>query len=198
MYYNGSNIFLFVNAKKIYQFKAKDSEIKKFPLCLGNISGDFSANNMRKTGLSGCVYGFPIDYRTFDTINTINIHKYLMKKRYKIMFGLIKKKFIGLLSSLVVNASSHTKCVSLSNQKCNIESAFINLHPNEYRQELHYPPFTVKLDKYVGSCNTLNDVSNSTALRYGFFLEKTLKKSTCDIMIRIIIIFSNQIFLQLI
>ena len=46
--YNGSNSFLFVNATKIYQFKAKDSEIKKYTLCLGNISGDFSANNMQK------------------------------------------------------------------------------------------------------------------------------------------------------
>ena len=46
LHYNGSNSFLFVNATKIYQFKAKDSEIKKYPLCLGNISGDFSANNM--------------------------------------------------------------------------------------------------------------------------------------------------------
>ena len=114
------------------------------------------------------------------------------------MFGLIKKIFIGLLSSLVVNASSHTECVSLSNQKCNIESTFINLHLNEYSQELHYHPFTVKLDKCVGSYNTFNDLSNSTALRYGSFLEKTSKKSTYDIMIRIIITFSNQIFLQLI
>ena len=45
---NGSNSFLFVNVTKIYQFKAKDSEIKKYPLCLGNISGDFSANNIKK------------------------------------------------------------------------------------------------------------------------------------------------------
>ena len=29
LHYNGSNSFLFVNATKIYQFKAKDSEIKK-------------------------------------------------------------------------------------------------------------------------------------------------------------------------
>ena len=36
-HYNGSNSFLFVNATKIYQFKAKDSEIKIYPLCLGNI-----------------------------------------------------------------------------------------------------------------------------------------------------------------
>ena len=47
-HYNGSNSFLFVNATKIHQFKAKDFEIKKYPLCLENISVDFSANNMKK------------------------------------------------------------------------------------------------------------------------------------------------------
>ena len=36
---------------------------------------------------------------------------------YKIRFGLIKKIFIGLLTSLV-DGSNRTKCVSLSNQKC--------------------------------------------------------------------------------
>ena len=36
----------------------------------------------------------------------------------------------------------------------------INLHPNEYSQELHYYPFAVKFDRCVGSCNTLNDLSN--------------------------------------
>ena len=30
----------------------------------------------------------------------------------------------------------------------------INLHPNEYSQELHYYPFTDKLNRCVGSCNT--------------------------------------------
>ena len=43
----GATVFLFVNATKIYQFKAKDSEIKKYLLCLGNISGVFSANIMK-------------------------------------------------------------------------------------------------------------------------------------------------------
>ena len=51
-HYDRSNSFLFVNATKIYQFKAKDSEIKKYPLCLGNISGDFSANNMEQNTIS--------------------------------------------------------------------------------------------------------------------------------------------------
>ena len=48
LHYNGRNSFLFVNATKIYQSKAKDSKIQKYPMCLGNISGDFSANNMKK------------------------------------------------------------------------------------------------------------------------------------------------------
>ena len=49
LHYNGSNSFLFVNATKIYQFKAKNFEIKKCRLCLGNISGNISANNMKKS-----------------------------------------------------------------------------------------------------------------------------------------------------
>ena len=48
LHYDGSDSFLFVNATKIYQFKPKDSEIEKYPLCLGNISENFSANNMEK------------------------------------------------------------------------------------------------------------------------------------------------------
>ena len=47
LHYSGSNSFLFPNATKIYQFKPKDSEIEKYPMCLGNISKDFTANNMK-------------------------------------------------------------------------------------------------------------------------------------------------------
>ena len=71
------------------------------------------------------------------------------------MFGLIKKIFIGLLTGLV-NGSDHTKCVLLSNQKCMIQP---NLLSNEYSQEFHYYPFAVKLDRCIGSYNTLNDLS---------------------------------------
>ena len=41
-------VFLFVNAKKIYQFKRKHSEINKYLLCLENISGNFSPYSMKK------------------------------------------------------------------------------------------------------------------------------------------------------
>ena len=66
---------------------------------------------------------------------------------------------MGLLIS-IVNASNHRKCMSLSNQKFMIQPTLINLHPNDYSQEFHYYPFSVKLGKCVGSCNTLNDLSN--------------------------------------
>ena len=80
---------LFVNTTKIYQLKAKDSEIKKnYPLCLGNTSGDFSVNKMKKkkqkikktTGLNGCVYNLSADFRTFNICNVIGISKYIIKK----------------------------------------------------------------------------------------------------------------------
>ena len=41
-----------------------------------------------------------------------------------------------------------------------IQPTLINLHPNEYSQEFHYNLSAVKLDRCVGSCNTLNDLSN--------------------------------------
>ena len=79
------------------------------------------------------------------------------------MFGIIKKMFVVLLSS-IGNASNHTKCVSLSNQKCKIQPALINWHSNKYSQEFDCYPFSVKLDRCVGSCNTLNDLSNKACI----------------------------------
>ena len=76
------------------------------------------------------------------------------------MFGINKKKMFIVLLTGLLNRSNHTKCVSLSNLKCKIQPTLINLHPNEFSQELHYYPFTVKLDRFVGSSNTLNDLSN--------------------------------------
>ena len=75
------------------------------------------------------------------------------------MFWFIKKMFIVLLTS-IVNASSHIKCVSLSNQIYTTQPTLINLHPNECTQGLRYYPFAVKLDRCTRSFNTLNDLSN--------------------------------------
>ena len=46
--YNGANSYLFVNDTKIHKFKGNDSEIVATPLCLGNISKDWSEDNMKK------------------------------------------------------------------------------------------------------------------------------------------------------
>ena len=62
LHYNGASSYLFVNGIKIHEFKAKDTEIVASPLCLGNISKDFSVDNTKKTGLNGYVYDFSVDY----------------------------------------------------------------------------------------------------------------------------------------
>ena len=84
LHYNGANSYLFVNGTEIIKFKAKYSEIVATPLCLGNISKDFYADNMKKTGLNGYVYDFSVDYDAIAVDEILDIHKYLMKKWYSI------------------------------------------------------------------------------------------------------------------
>ena len=80
LHYNGANSYLFVNGTEIYKFKAKDSEIVATPLCLGNISKDWSVDNMKDTRLNGHVYDFSVDYNAIAVDDIKYIHKYLMKK----------------------------------------------------------------------------------------------------------------------
>ena len=74
LHYNGSKSFLFVNGIKIYQFKAKDSEIKRYTLYLENISKIFSVDNMKKTRLKGYVYDFSVDYNDIAVDDIPYIH----------------------------------------------------------------------------------------------------------------------------
>ena len=55
---NGATSYLFVNGREIHKFKAKDSETLAYLLCLGNISKDWSIDDIKKTGLKGHVYDF--------------------------------------------------------------------------------------------------------------------------------------------
>ena len=74
-------VFLFVNATKVYQLKANDSEIKDYALCLGNVSKDFTTNNLKKkTGLKGVVKFFFVDFNPIDNNDIKDIHKYLMER----------------------------------------------------------------------------------------------------------------------
>ena len=47
LHYNGANSYLFVKGAEIIKFKAKDSEIAATPLCVGNISKDWSVDNTK-------------------------------------------------------------------------------------------------------------------------------------------------------
>ena len=80
MHYNGANSYLFVNSTEIIKFIGKDSEIVATPLCLGNISKDFSVDNMKKTGLNGHVYDFSVNYDAIAVDDILDIHNSLMKK----------------------------------------------------------------------------------------------------------------------
>ena len=68
--------FLFVNAVKIYQLKATDSEIKPYQLCSGNISKHFAINNIKKTGLESILRIFSVYGK-----NISDIHRFLMKQK---------------------------------------------------------------------------------------------------------------------
>ena len=78
-HYNST--FLFVIDTKISQFKAKDSEIKDYKLCLGNISKDFTINNMKKNSIKRNWKNFLVDFNPIDTYDILDIHKYLMNRK---------------------------------------------------------------------------------------------------------------------
>ena len=50
------------------------------PMCLENISKDFSDGNIKQTGLNGNVYEFSVDYRNIDVDDILDSHKYFINK----------------------------------------------------------------------------------------------------------------------
>ena len=50
------------------------------PICLGNISKDWSVDNIRKTGFTGYIYNFNVDYTAIPVDDIKDIYKYLMEK----------------------------------------------------------------------------------------------------------------------
>ena len=45
-----------------------------------NISKDWSTDNMKRTGFTGYIYDFSVDYETIAGDDIKDIHKYLMEK----------------------------------------------------------------------------------------------------------------------
>ena len=80
LHYNGNNSYFFVNGKEMIKLRAKDSDIVANPLCLANISKDFSESNTKKMGLYGSIYEFSVDHKVVVVDDILDIHKYLTKK----------------------------------------------------------------------------------------------------------------------
>ena len=80
LHYNGTNSYLLVNGTEISKFKAKEFKIVPAPLCLGNISKDWSKDNMKRAGFTGYIYDFSVDYNSIAVDKIKVIHNYLMKK----------------------------------------------------------------------------------------------------------------------
>ena len=85
LHYNGANSYLFVNGTEDIKFKTKYSEIVASPFCLGNISKDWSTDNLKKTGLTDYVDDFSRDYNAIAVDDVKDIHNYLMKKNNMIL-----------------------------------------------------------------------------------------------------------------
>ena len=143
LHYSGANSYLFVNGTEIIKFKAKDSEIAAMPLCLRNISKDWSADNMKKTGFNGYLYDFSVDYDATDVDNIVDIHEYLMKKNDTVFFtGLtILSSFINTipLSTAPLNANKLSG-ISVNNQPCKARPEIVDVNSNN---PIFYP-FSVK------------------------------------------------------
>ena len=93
-HYNGTKSYLFVDGTEIHKFKAKDSKIVANLLFLGNVSINFSVDNMQKSELNGYVYDFSVDYDAIAVDDILDIHKCLMKKN--------NIKCLDLLKNVVV------------------------------------------------------------------------------------------------
>ena len=71
---------LHCNGKQELKFKAKDDQIVKDILCLGNVRDDWTAANAQKMGFGGEIYDFAVDYTSTNIGDIYNIHRYLIKK----------------------------------------------------------------------------------------------------------------------
>ena len=78
--YNNNDSYLFVNGKEVTKLKAKNSELIKYPMCLGGLSKGYNKNSRKDTGLYGNIYDFSVDYSAISNDKIHDIHAYLMKK----------------------------------------------------------------------------------------------------------------------
>ena len=80
LHYNGGNSYLFVNGKEVTKFKANNSELIKYRMCLGDLSKDYDRDSHKNTGLYGNFYDFSVDYSAISNDKILDIHACFMKK----------------------------------------------------------------------------------------------------------------------
>ena len=68
LHYNEVNSYIFANGVEIYKLISITlfPKINAVPLCLGDTSKYFLADNMKNTGLYGYVFDFSVDYDSID------------------------------------------------------------------------------------------------------------------------------------
>ena len=69
------------------------------------------------------------------------------------MFGFIKKWFFTAMTFFNLSNVNSLECVLMNNQECKIRTEIINLSTNE---SIFYP-YSIKINRFKGSCNTIND-----------------------------------------
>ena len=70
------------------------------------------------------------------------------------MFRFIKKCFFTTMIFFNLSSVNSLECVSMNNQKCKRRTEIINLNINEPT----FYPYSIKINKCKGSCNTINDL----------------------------------------
>ena len=76
----GQVVIYLLTVQKFTNLKQKILKLFVGPICLGNISKDWAVDNMKKTGFTGYVYDFRVDYNPISVSDIKDIHKYLMEK----------------------------------------------------------------------------------------------------------------------
>ena len=76
------------------------------------------------------------------------------------MFGIIKKEFISTLAFFSHNIvlKNSLKCYSLDNRECKIRPEIINVN----NKEPIFYPYKIKMNRCVGSCNTIDHPYDKT------------------------------------
>ena len=72
---------MFVNGRQELKFKAKNDQLAKEKLCIGNLSDQWTKSESEKPGLYGNIHGFAVDYEAIIGVGPIyDMHRFLMTK----------------------------------------------------------------------------------------------------------------------